>query len=165
MKKGKLLFCTFYGERFKLEETQDVNEVDKKVYNIKPREQTGGRVKGLYRKHGYSILGVGEKVFPNIGGKNKTIKTIIIRNPHGRTGRQYQAEIDGKYIDDLFENPESMKDLTSFSSVKAVSNAKGNFSQSRKFHDLATGNDIEGSGIFEMELKDFIYHVRWFYCM
>lgn len=56
-----------------------------------------------------------------------------------------------------------MKDLKNFSSIRAESteNTKDNFSTPRKFHDLFREKDIEGSGIFEMELKDFIYHIHF----
>ena len=144
LRKGELLFATFKK---------------RKSFN-KNRKDEEGSYKGLYSGHAYSILGVGEKVFPSIEGGSKTIKTIIIRNPHGKTGRQYEAKIGDKTIRDIFEDTEAMKVLKNFSSVKAASTekAQGNFSIPRKFHDLARGKDIEGSGIFEMELSDFVDH-------
>ena len=42
---------------------------------------------GIYQRHGYSILGVTEE---NLNGKD--LKFVILRNPHGRTGRVYYEE-------------------------------------------------------------------------
>ncbi len=44
-------------------------------------------VNGVYQRHGYSILGVAEE---NLNGKD--LKFVVLRNPHGRTGREYYVE-------------------------------------------------------------------------
>lgn len=43
--------------------------------------------KGLYGKHAYAVLDAQEMAYP--GNQDVTLKMILLRNPHGETGRKY----------------------------------------------------------------------------
>jgi len=83
--------------------------LDKKLpVTISTNEGVGGRSgktgtvgepewKGLYGKHAYAVLDAADMTYP--GNKDVTLKMILLRNPHGQTGRKYVWKVkDGVQV-------------------------------------------------------------------